>query len=234
MKKMAVLFLVLLWIVSVASPALAVPLNIDFGAAGGGNYPSSTFGAASGQAGTWNNITAFSTPSGILDIGGNATSVTTTITAFSMNAFSGLPPGDANALMENSFYSSGINNSWSLSMTGLLDGLYDVYLYDSHNSAVGTGSGNVNGISFANINGNFGSGTFVEGTNYHLLSGVTITGGTLFATGSLIGSDLNNSGLAGMQIVPTVPVAVPEPSTMLLLGSGLVGLVGFGRKKVRK
>lgn len=27
---------------------------------------------------------------------------------------------------------------------------------------------------------------------------------------------------------------VPEPSTLLLLGSGLVGLVGFGKKKIRK
>ena len=28
--------------------------------------------------------------------------------------------------------------------------------------------------------------------------------------------------------------AVPEPSTIFLLGSGLIGLVGCGRKKLRK
>ena len=72
MKNMAVLSLVVLLIVSVANPALAALVNIDFGAGfggNGGNAPSSTFGAASGQTGAWNNITAFGTTFGLLDIG---------------------------------------------------------------------------------------------------------------------------------------------------------------------
>ena len=53
-----------------------------------------------------------------------------------------------------------------------------------------------------------------------------------FASGEMVFTqDTDNILLAG-DINPVNPV--PEPATMLLLGSGLIGLVGLGRRKLRK
>lgn len=86
-------------------------------------------------------------------------------------------------------------------------------------------SGTVNGIAFSNIIGTFGEVTFVLGSNYHLLSSVTIAGGTLTATGSQPGTF---SGIEGIQIVPITDV--PEPGTLAIFAPGFAGL-GFKRRR---
>ena len=74
--------------------------------------------------------------------------------------------------------------------------------------------------------------------------------GVLFTGGELIGrvrittgnSSLGPNEFGGVDVVAMddflyaepKAAAVPEPSTIFLLGSGLIGLVGYGRKKLRK
>ena len=52
--------------------------------------------------------------------------------------------------------------------------------------------------------------------------------------GQSTNASLGGGNAGGWALVPDTTTAVPEPATMFLLGSGLIGLAGFARKKFKK
>lgn len=115
MKSYAFVMPVLGLSLLLAAEASAIPLNLDFGAQFALRKPAASFGAASDQAGVWNAITAFETPSGIVDLAGGATNVAVSITATFMEGLHQcqvFPFTDGCPLLENNFYSWG-DEGWT-------------------------------------------------------------------------------------------------------------------------
>ena len=131
--------------------------------------------------------------------------------------------------------------SWTLSATSNITGLFiDAGLgdtvFDTWYGVSGT-AGSANGKPFAVRSSGTGDivATYIDqvaltgdapvGDLYRFLD---IQFGAPFADTLKFTADTDNILYAG-DIQP-----IPEPATMLLLGSGLIGLVGFGRKKFFK
>lgn len=192
------------------APLEASSLNIHFGLLG---MPSSTYGAAADQPGVWNDISSLGVTNGLLDLGGKDTGISLNLIADSiMGAFGGM--GDAGALRGYNFFSGG-GHPWSVTLTGLSDGTYNVYYYSPTNVIVHTGSFSVNNVFAPNIQGNSTS-TLNQGSDWAVVTNVLVGSGTLSLT-SLDTANLR--GLAGIQVVQT-----PEPAMPLLVGTALLAM----------
>ena len=196
-------------------------INIDFG----DDYPltSTSFGAASGQAGTWNQILTLGTTSNLLDVTGAATDVAVSVASQTPSGHLSGPSTDAELLVHDNFYSS--NTHWSATLSGVDNGEYDIYVYAPANPAVPTKRYTVNGIPMANLPGTF-AGSFIEGTNYARITNLNISTNTLTLQSAQVSG---NGGLAGLQI--TREDVIPEPTTLSLLALGGLGLLARRKRK---
>lgn len=199
--------------------------NIDFGSTAL-TTNNSTFGAAANQPGQWNNITNLGITSNLLDAFNASTSVSLNLIAYTPAGFYGFPYDDLQRLVVDNFYSNSGSN-WTVTLSGLDNGAYDVFYYGSFHYDVATGAFSINGTNVGSITGdNYTS--LVQGTNWDVLNNVSVTNGTLILTST---STSGYRGLSGLQIVQTSSAsAVPEPLTIL----GAVTAAGFGAGFKRK
>jgi len=199
--------------------SFASPLNIDFGREYTG-LPSS-YGAASSQIGHWNDIVGNSGLSkNLLNTAGVATGIDLTLSNTSDGGIGGATDNDSTLLYDNFYSSSPFLGPWSVSLSGIKQGMYDIYYYAPAHSSISTGVFSINGTNVSNLTGSL---SLTQGISWDVLSGVTIDNSGIL----IIQSESNTSllGLSGLQIVP-----VPVPAAIWLLGSGLVGLIGMRKK----
>ncbi len=177
----------------------ASEINIDFGTNWGA--PAATYAGAVGQPGFWNDITTLGISS-LSDLDGNALNGTSLdLDAQKISGSSGSPGTDVQNLVNDNFFSSTSTppGTWSLSIVGLDNGVYDVVYYAPSNVLVTTSSFSINGVTAADIFNFEGNTTaLTQGVTHSILHDIAVDDGTLrLDSGDHVRCC---SGLAGLQL----------------------------------
>ena len=189
------LLLITLIVVALPVSLQAQNLNIDFGAYFG--TPSDAFGAASGQTGRWNTVGLGATYN-LENTSTAPTAVSITVTAQTAGGYgNGCAWGtDLNNLMADNFYVQG--GMWEVTLAGLANGSYEVFLYAPNNDSVGSGTMLINGIAVVEIPGDI----FCDMTDGYgsTMVEVEVVNGSLSMMGDSVGTWRFYAGLAGVQL----------------------------------
>ena len=130
----------------------------------------------------------------LVDIDNVSTSISLEVTAGTLSGASG---SGANLTRDNFYSSNGV--SWKVEITGISNGIYDIYYYAPTHTSVSTGSFYINSALQNSISGS-SNNALSQGTDWGMLSGVTVSNSTLTLESY---STSGYRGLAGLQIRPT-------------------------------
>jgi hypothetical protein len=210
-------------VLGLASVSFATTINVDV------DFQGSTYSGlgVSPDTGTyWNSFAAQAGTytSGALTASDGTTATSATVTVSGVGRYNNATAAFAPALMDDYLYGSPANGV-GFSIDNLTPGgAYDLYIYSLNGAGASATTGFTIGSATKNAT-NSAASTFAEGNNYVLFKGVIATSGSI--SGTAIGlRDANSIAINGFQIT-----SVPEPATVVLLATGLIGLLAYAWRK---